>query len=143
MSLCWVKCKTCNDVKIRHYLLPFAGRVLQARQSSTTRATSGHAGTTSDGDPATVTPSRPRLNANESSKGSLDTISMLTRCVSGLKLAGTARTLELVQIVIVAAAAVAGFAIVIWREAFVQRMVSCGSADGFRKLASLPVAVVE
>jgi len=68
---------------------------------------------------------------------------MLTRCVSGLKLAGTGRTLELVQIVIVAAAAVAGFAIVIWRETFVQRMVSCGSADGLRKLASLPVVVVE
>src|SRR6185369_13821272 len=103
-----------------HYLLPSAGRVLQLRQSSTTRATSGHAGTTSDGVVPTVIPTRPRLNASESSSGSFDTISMLMRLVSGLKLAGTARTAELVHTVIIAAARVAGLATVTRRVALVQ-----------------------
>jgi hypothetical protein len=86
---------------------------------------------------------RPRLKASESSSGSLETISTLSRCVSGLKLAGTARAAELVQTVIVAAAPVAGFAIVTRRVDLVQRIVSCGSEDGLRKLASLPAAVAE
>ena len=92
---------------------------------------------------ATLTPMRPRLNASESSSGSFDTRSMLMRLVSGLKLAGTARTAELVQMIIVAAAAVAGLAIITRRVDLVQRSVSCGSEDELRKLASLPVALVE
>ena len=58
-----------------------------------------------------------------------------------MKLAGTGRADELVQTVIDAAAAVAGFAMATRRVALVQRIVSCGRADGLRKLASLPVAL--
>jgi hypothetical protein len=62
-----VQRKTCNDVNIRQ---SSSLRAAQARQSSTTRATSGHAGTTSIGVPLTVTAMRPRLKLIASSNPS-------------------------------------------------------------------------
>ena len=66
---------------------------------------------------------------------------MLIRFVSGLKLAGTLRTAELVHTYMKGAAAVAGFAIVTRRVARTHRIDSWGSADGLANIASLPSAV--
>ena len=66
---------------------------------------------------------------------------MLIRLVSGLKLAGTLRTAEVVQTYMNGAATVAGFAIVTRRVARTHLIVSCGSADGLANVASLPSAV--
>ena len=133
--------KTCNDVKIRHYLAPSADGANQLRQSSTTRAISGHAGATNGGAPATPTPIRPRLNASPSSSGSYAARSTSMRLVSGLKLAAMLRDAELVHTCRNGAAAVAAFETVTRRDARVQMIASCGDADALANVAVVAVPV--
>src|SRR5438309_3710738 len=97
--------------------LPSRDPADQARQSSNTCAASGPGGTTSGGWLATVNPTRPRLFASPSSSGSYAPTSIVTLPVAALKLEGTLRDSELVQILRNGAATIAALAIVTRRVA--------------------------
>jgi hypothetical protein len=131
----WAKHKTCNAVNIWQSSLL---RAFQARQSSTTRAASAQAGTTSAACPETLNAVRPRLNAIASSSGSYALNVALSLPVAGLKLAGRLRVRPLVQTNRNGAAPVAGFEMVTDRAGRAQAIVICGRAAKLTNVASLP-----
>ena len=66
---------------------------------------------------------------------------MVSCAVAGLKLEGMLRVSELVHMLIVGAAALAGLEMLTRRVALAQWTKSCGLPDAFAKLASLPSGV--
>src|SRR5205085_10935196 len=112
----------------------------QARQSSTSRATSAHGGRTSEATPALLTATLPRLNTIASRMGSVAAISPVASAVAGSNEAGMLRLIELVQIVRFGTAPVTALAMATFRVAREQRTANWTRLDESAKRASLPFA---